>query len=428
MEAAEAAALLKAVAEIDRADRTQDADIDALIAELGRLPLALSHAAACIKLRRVTVKAYRERYTDSLLDSKAALPTGDLYQRVVASTWDESIAAADASAEAQGVRPLGRLLLTACAYLSPDGVPRSLLRRWLTVTPLLHSAEDVDVVLDATLAALSSQSLVQYAAADNPSIRVHPVLGRLLRRQHERLQRRRLLAPGDAIEPSLPILDDGWYRPLVSAVTREYELSAELPAQRDVGLLSQMQSLRQTLDRSDCGWLGSISRAELLSWVGELLLSQRGEYAVAKAELEASLAIYKAQDDSESWEIGLALSRLGAVSTKLGDYSTAGELLRRAARVQADYDVDDVQLAPTLGSLANALLALGESAEAKELLERVLVINEAHYGPHHVLVAATLTDLACACGSVGDDSKQRELLERALAIQQQQSCKSEPVP
>ena len=138
MEAAEAAALLTAAAAIDGSDQSQGADIDALVAELGRLPLALSHAAACIKQRRITVKAYRERYTDSLLDSKAALPTGDLYQQVVVSTWDESIAAADASAKAQGVPRLGRLLLTVCAYLSPDGVPRSLLRRWLTVTPLLR--------------------------------------------------------------------------------------------------------------------------------------------------------------------------------------------------------------------------------------------------------------------------------------------------
>ena len=57
MQAEEATALLKAAAAIDDADATQDADMTLLAAELGWLPLALSHAGAYIQQLNVTVSA-----------------------------------------------------------------------------------------------------------------------------------------------------------------------------------------------------------------------------------------------------------------------------------------------------------------------------------------------------------------------------------
>ncbi len=59
---------------------------------------------------------------------------------------------------------------------------------------------------------------------------------------------------------------------------------------------------------------------------------------------------------------------------------------------------------------------LGNPRRQKELLERVLPIQEKHYGPDHPEIAITLTNLGIACGDLGDPQKQKELLERALAI------------
>jgi hypothetical protein len=46
--------------------------------------------------------------------------------------------------------------------------------------------------------------------------------------------------------------------------------------------------------------------------------------------------------------------------------------------------------------LSDALGALGDAAKQRELLERVLCIQEAHYGPDHTEVAITLTNLGNA--------------------------------
>ena len=154
MDEAEALQLLKEGAGIAAADRRQDADIIALANELGYLPLALSHAAAYVKRRRVSFADYLSRYMEtSLLDSRRdKKPTGDRYPHAVAQTWDMSIAAVEQEAEAEGVPALARALLTACSYLDPDAIPRSLLHRWLSSSGLLTGADDVQAVVDTLLA------------------------------------------------------------------------------------------------------------------------------------------------------------------------------------------------------------------------------------------------------------------------------------
>jgi hypothetical protein len=112
MEAAEAVELLRAVAGIDGSDHTQDADITTLVAELGRLPLALSHAAAYIRQRRVTIRQYLDKCRLLLLDDRAKKPVGDSYHALVATTWAISIAAVDAACREERLPLLGRELLT----------------------------------------------------------------------------------------------------------------------------------------------------------------------------------------------------------------------------------------------------------------------------------------------------------------------------
>ena len=423
MQTTEAVELLTVVAGINSADRTQDADIATLVDELGRLPLALSHAAAYIRQRRTTVRQYLDRYRPLLLDGKAKMPTGDLYQQVVATTWGISIAAVDAACRDEGLPLLGRALLTACAYLDVDGVPASLLRRWLLLSGLVASEEEAEAAL-AVLAVLSQYSLLHLPAVDKPRVRMHRVLALVLRHQHQHQQPAETAAAASSPSGQSALqrpLDLSWCETMVSAVLNEYELSAELKALRDVGLLSHMQSLRQALDRhgSACGWLGSLARAQLLSWVGDVLLHRLGEYAKAKVELEPALAIFEAQHGSEHVRVAEVLNSLGGASIQLGDYKRARELLERSLRIkQANCDADDVQLAPTLGNLGIAHQALGEHAKAKEMLERALAMHEAHFDPHHVEVAMSLNGLAIVYGSLGDYSRKRELLERALAIEE----------
>jgi tetratricopeptide (TPR) repeat protein len=71
---------------------------------------------------------------------------------------------------------------------------------------------------------------------------------------------------------------------------------------------------------------------------------------------------------------------------------------------------------PLLNRVADGYKSLGNAEKERELLVRVLAINERHYGPDHPEVAPTLVNLGNAYESLGDSQKSRELLERALTI------------
>ena len=114
---------------------------------------------------------------------------------------------------------------------------------------MLSSANEADSALDLTLATLRSYSLLQYAVADNPSISMHRVLGRVLRHQHTQVQAR--LTQAENKDGDTVVLPFGlsWCEAMARSVIKEYWKSAELHLLRNVQLLSQMHSLRHALDR-----------------------------------------------------------------------------------------------------------------------------------------------------------------------------------
>ena len=93
------------------------------------------------------------------------------------------------------------------------------------------------------------------------------------------------------------------------------------------------------------------------------------------------------------------------------------EMLERLLPVQeANFGPKSGQVANTLRDLGYMYGALGEWAKSREMLERLLTLLESHAGPNHHTVATTLTNLGNACGALGNVDKKRELLTRAHAI------------
>ena len=85
---------------------------------------------------------------------------------------------------------------------------------------------------------------------------------------------------------------------------------------------------------------------------------------------------------------------------------------------QNHYGQDHVQVATTLGNLANVLDQMGDYDQAKALCERALAVQQNHYGQDHVEVATTLGNLAFVLDQMGDYDQAKALYERALAVQQ----------
>ncbi|MFF0234680.1 tetratricopeptide repeat protein, partial [Micromonospora sp. NPDC005254] len=104
----------------------EHANIAALAADLGFLPLALAQAAAFIRDRGINIADYRGRLTDhrhplaDLAPPDDALP--DDYQATVAATWLLSVEAADNHPP----RGLARPVLDLAALLDPNGIPETL--------------------------------------------------------------------------------------------------------------------------------------------------------------------------------------------------------------------------------------------------------------------------------------------------------------
>ncbi|MFF7243490.1 HEAT repeat domain-containing protein [Embleya sp. NPDC008237] len=97
--------------------------IDGMAADLGRLPLALSHAASFILDRNLMCAEYRRRFHDrsrqlaELFPERDWLPDG--YEQTIATTWSLSMEAADR------LNPIGLAapLLQFAGLLDPNGTP-----------------------------------------------------------------------------------------------------------------------------------------------------------------------------------------------------------------------------------------------------------------------------------------------------------------
>ena len=168
------------------ADCLQDVAYLSLARLLQHYPLAIGIAAAYLRQRPlVSVSEYVVRSESKLL-CRQLLPTGDVRERVnrdtVAFTFLTSIDAVEHDAQQQGMQPIGRELLTACAYLHADGIPVVLLKAWLAIE-YAEAVTTTPDLLQVTLPLLQAYSLLQLDV-EKQTVRVHRVLQSAVRQLH----------------------------------------------------------------------------------------------------------------------------------------------------------------------------------------------------------------------------------------------------
>ena len=182
-------------------NRQDDPDeIRALAEDLGRLPLALSQAAAYVIDRHLKCAEYRTRFADrrrrlvELLPEKSALP--DEQRAAVAATWSLSIELADQLTP----RGLARPMLQLASMLDANGIPIDIILSPPTLEYLkshrapVRTAEQVesqpvqaDVSEDVAREALYCLHRLNLAdvgdEADERGLRVHGLIQRATRDQ-----------------------------------------------------------------------------------------------------------------------------------------------------------------------------------------------------------------------------------------------------
>lgn len=154
--------------------------------DLGRLPLALSHAAAAIMNDGLTCAEYRVLLADRTRPLTDILPAdpaeaGDEYAYPVSGAW------ALARERADGLAPVGLAgrMLDVIAFLDPNGIPAAALtsrpvRDHLRGDPLRDSATDVtEEQARRALRNLRRLSLIDHAPDDEArSVRIHALAQR----------------------------------------------------------------------------------------------------------------------------------------------------------------------------------------------------------------------------------------------------------
>jgi tetratricopeptide (TPR) repeat protein len=348
---------------------------------LGRLPLALDHAAAYCKRTQMRFADYAEK-ASSLID---AAPRGVGYLRSVAATFDLAITEAVAQCPAAGT------LMAYLAQCAPERIPMTLVEG-----AVVDEAERMEA-----LAALAEVSLVKHDPFEDgaPAVTVHRLVQAVARARSEATGSaeqavERLFARLVAVYP-----EDGFNN------TKSWSLCAQLTPH----LLARYETaLNKALEAAD----GS----NLLNRVGSYFHG-RAAYSQAEPLLRDALAIREKVLGPEHSETATSLNNLANLLQTQGDFAGARPLLERALAIhEKALGPEHPDTASSLDNLAGLLQDQGDVAVARPLLERALAIREKALGPEHPNTAASLNNLAGLLLKHGDLAGARPLYERALAI------------
>jgi tetratricopeptide (TPR) repeat protein/DNA-binding CsgD family transcriptional regulator len=380
-----------------------------LVKMLGYLPLALAQASAYIRQNQITISEYLEFYKNHeqklLADNTLPAGTNNL---PVAINWDISLEAIIKEAKTINQPPLAIDLLSACAYLAPEKIPRNLLLTWLKEShPNLASPE---LVLTKLIGQLWQYSMIH--REDNGDITVHRLVQAAVRHKHKQvLNRKRLDCPPLTLE---------WYNILIRSAHTEFHRRTQIleDEMRQKKLLPHLQVL---LNHNKQIWPDELefSTAPIINDIGTALFLI-GEVKFAKFYYECALSTLEQYYGMKHFELTYTLDQLGKAYRYLGDAEQAKDIHERALQIKEKYHgKDHIQVSETLDQLGRDYRYLGDAKQAKEIHERALRIKEQHYVKDHFEIAYTLHQLGNDYRYLGDIKKAKEVHERALKINEQ---------
>lgn len=408
----------------------QGNDADALAAFLGDLPLALDQASSYMQETATSLRDYL-----ALLRSRTAdvLALGSLsnYPRTVASTWLASVAAL------RKELPIAHELLNLCAFLTPEGIPHSLLRSWSPDHPRkLRPLHEDRIVYNRAVSILSRYSLLQ-ASADG--LTVHRLVQTLARQSLSPAERRRHAATAVTyVEQAFPLdvaAVDHWstcdalmphaLTAAAHAATENVSLRRVTAVYARVGEYLRIQGrYEQALEV--LGEAVTILRRphdftspdlpEILVRVG-MVLRASGRLTESLAALEEAIQLEEAGRSAEHPRVAVTLNAAGTVLRGMGSFDRARDFHARALTIlEAALGDDHPACATTLNNIGNVERCVGNVEAARQAHLRAVDIREAALGVRHPDVATSLNNLSNAYADAGDFLAARRCVERAVEI------------
>jgi tetratricopeptide (TPR) repeat protein len=385
-----------AVAFLQRRLGRNDPAFNQLADALGDLPLALEQAAAYLEETATSLSDYlgllSERSRELL-----ALGRPVTTEQTIATTWTVSLQRLREQA------PAAEDLLSLCAFLAADDIPRDLPTQHPDVLPeRLASVAQDPLSYQQTVGALRRYSLIR-TSQDGQELSLHRLVQAVTRHQLD--------------------LDhaSAWATVAVRLILAAFPhtpASVDLDAWPTSARL--LPHVLATTDHANSLEIDPGTAADLLNHAG-LYLWTRAEHKQARTLLERALDIREAHLGVEHPDTAFSLGSLGTVLRRLGDLSTARKFHERALAIrEAQLGADHPDTAYTLNNLGNVLRDLGDLEGARERYQRSLAIWQAQLGPDHRAVATSLDNLGIALRNQGHFQAAREHHDRALRIWQAQ--------
>ncbi|MEV0882114.1 FxSxx-COOH system tetratricopeptide repeat protein [Micromonospora echinofusca] len=378
------------------ADNDEHAEIDALAADLGYLPLAMAQAAAFIRDRGIDAATYRQRLADCQQPLAALAPPDDAlpddYGATVAATWSLSVDAADNHPP----RGLARPVLGIAALLDPNGIPHALFTTDAVIQYLTFLwGRDVNpqAVTDA-LRNLHRLSLISHDPSSGTA-RVHALVQRATR---DELTSARLAAAARATADGL--LDIWPY------IDRDPEFAQRLRA-------------NTTALRSNSGDGLLYGEAHPLLFRSIDSLSEAGQVAAVAAAAKQLLAECTRVLGPDHPDTLTTRDMLGRVRGEAGDPAAAAAAYER---LLADYvrvlGPDHLHTLATRNNLARWQGEAGDPAGAAAAYEQLLSDRLKLFEPDHPDTLVARNNLAFWSGKAGAPAAASAAFERLLSDRQ----------
>lgn len=362
---------------------------DAVANELGDLPLGLAQAAAYINETGVGLADYLDlfRTRRSELWAEEKPPVG--YPATVGTTM--------AIDRLRARESLALDLLSLCAFLAPEAIPRRLLAEHHPALPAeLGAAVAEPLHLNRLVAALRRYSLVD---TTGEALSFHRLVQASARDALGPEERRRWIEAAVALmRAGFPYDPDDPATWAPSGAVLSHALAAAGHADENAK------------DLEDTRWL----------------LHATARYLQTRAEFERSRAGYmraarlaEAVLGPDDPELATYLNDLGRVLQEMRYVAGARAAYEQALAIdEKSFGPDHQNVARDIGNLGSVLLDLGldHLADARAALERALKINEKSFGPDHPTVARNVNNLGRVLRELGDLPGARAAFERALTI------------
>ncbi len=365
---------------------------EAIVKELGGLPLALDQAGAYIEETDYSLSGYLDLYRThrkDLLQRRSKLRTE--HPEPVATTWSLSFQ------KLEQANPAAADLLRLCAFLDSEAIPEDIITEGVAeVGPLLQPVAADPYQLNEAIEVLRTYSLIK-RNAETKTLNMHRLVQVVLKDGMDKKTQRK------------------WAQRTVKAVNAAFPNVEYSTWPRCQACLPHALACAALIERHTFAFPEAARLLNEMGWY----LQEHALYAQAELLLQQALAIYEKSLDPKDIYIGIILNNLVSLYKAQGKYAQAVPYGQRALGFYEEtLGPDRPHTAITLDNLAQLYVNQGKYEQAEPLFQRALTIKEKTFDPDHPETSITLNNLAFLYHNQEKYEQAEELYQRSLAIKE----------